>query len=320
MSQVEPADVPLSRKTVVTDLQIMGREIPHGGRPHQKAVLVVVEAPIGIPASGPVVVDVERSLQRVAGEEEVLAVEIRHRDGLVPGTGRIEAAIGVLLQKIEPGGVPLDPVRRQRSEKPRSRLAVGKHESAEIAQEPLHAGAQGQEVVARADVGELDLAEGLLDPDVLVRPARPCAHVDVDHSPLAGGNIVEVQPRRQLHPPVHGTETRVAVKQIERQEKVSGSGVLATLAEELPRVGPHPALAAGGGKPARLDDAVARGGQRQEGVLADDRYVPLENVLTVRIQEAPAAVGIVADAAAGIPVPFRQADAPAVGQREACRR
>ena len=29
---------------------------------------------------------------------------------------------------------------------------------------------------------------------------------------------------------------------------------------------------------------------------------------------------VVADAAAGIPVPLRQADAPAVGQREACRR
>src|SRR5262249_58620531 len=63
-----------------------------------------------------------------------------------------------------------------------------------------------------------------------------------------------------------------------------------------------------------LEQGVAGGGQLEEGVLPDNRVIPLEDALVIGVPPVPDAVGVIfqAGVAAVLAIPFGERRAPAV--------
>ena len=159
----------------------------------------------------------ERALERVSGHGEVLDVQVRDADALVAKVRRVEAAVRVLLEHLEAGHVPLEAARSPRAEQAHARLRILEDEAAEVAEERLDAGADRDEVVARPDLPQLDLADQLLRPDVIVLAVGALRDVDVDDAALAHRQVVVLRPTvaRILSRP---DEAGVPVEHLERQE------------------------------------------------------------------------------------------------------
>ncbi len=223
---------------------------------------------------------------RVAQGQEVLAIEVRDEDALVAALEQVQLAVGFLLELIEIRRVPLVAVLAEVAEGPHAEVGVAEQKTAEIAVERLDARAHRNEIVVGADVGDLDLAERLLQGDVLAAPRDAGFRSGVDAVALAQVDVVQVELRGDAQGPVARLERGVALEQLERKNRVRQERVLAAVAEELFRAG---VLGAHAGR--RRHDAVferrfRNRGQHHEDVVADDRQIALEHVLIVGIEAA----------------------------------
>src|SRR5262249_17929605 len=117
-----------------------------GCRPNQESVLIEMQR-------GVIFVVVVAHLGGVALGDEVLNKEIGQCHLLMPVLKGVEAAIGILLEEPEIGGVVLQAIGVQIAEQAGSRLLLQKQQAAKIAVELLHAHAQRDEIVVGAQVG-----------------------------------------------------------------------------------------------------------------------------------------------------------------------
>ena len=132
---VQLAEVAVAGQPVIISANRMRRHQSDGRRPHQEIIGVVLERRI-------VFVVMEAGLNRVAGLDEILPVNIGDHHLLVAVGQGVQAAVGVLFQHREIRQVELIAVGIQVAEQPHARLLVGENEAAEIAGEGLHAHAQ----------------------------------------------------------------------------------------------------------------------------------------------------------------------------------
>ena len=133
--------------------------------------------------------------------------------------------------------VPLVAVPAPGAEQPHAEVGVAEQEPAEVAVERLDAGAHRDEVEVGADVEQLDLAERLLQREVLAPPRAAFLRRDVEDVALAHVDVVEVELRRDAERPVARLERGVALEQLEREDRARQHRVLLALAEELLRSG-----------------------------------------------------------------------------------
>src|SRR5664280_1709579 len=103
----------------------------NGGRADQKSIRVKLDGRV-------VLIGKKGEFRRVTLGQEVLDVNISHLHLLVPGSERVEMAVGVLLQHEEVSEIVVDAIRAQVAEDPHSRLFIGKYEAAKIAGELLN--------------------------------------------------------------------------------------------------------------------------------------------------------------------------------------
>ena len=87
----------------VTNLDRMRPHVANQSRTHQKSIAIKFDA-------APIVVVMKTSLNRVALANEVLAKDVGDVNVLMARVEAIEAAVGVLLQHREVGGVELNAI------------------------------------------------------------------------------------------------------------------------------------------------------------------------------------------------------------------
>ena len=114
-------------------------------------------------SDGWVVVVIEAHLGCVARKNEILPVVIGENQVLAAVVECVERGVGVFFPLAEVHQVELIAIRELRAEEPDAAVHVGEQEPAEIGVERLGAGANREEVVIRAQVGELVLEERLLE-------------------------------------------------------------------------------------------------------------------------------------------------------------
>ena len=157
-------------------------------------------------------------------------------------------------------------------------MLVGEDEAAEVGDELLDADPQVDEVIVRAEVVQLDLAERLLQADVTIDAGGAVLHIDADDLVLAGAEVVNLGGGGDADAPVDGTEGGgVAVEEVEGGAYGFGGEKLAALAEEVGGVDGCGGLAGGGGEAASVEGGDGGAGELEEG-LAEDGLVGLEDV------------------------------------------
>ncbi len=143
--QVEAAEMPVAVIAEIIDVVVVALEVPDRQRPHQEAVIVVIDLAalvVGVADIG--------DLRGEAGNRQVLAIEIGDEDVVLAQllADVVEAAVGVLLQPAEIGEVVLPAVVVAVAEQAHAELAVLEQEAAEIGRERLDADAHRIEIVA----------------------------------------------------------------------------------------------------------------------------------------------------------------------------
>ena len=155
-------------------------------------------------------------------------------------------------------------------------------------------------------------------PKVRVR-RRAVGHLGTHDPQFRGRQIIEVEGRRDFHAPIDGPESGVAMEQIEGQQKGLRVQELIGVPKEILL-----ALIDGAFKGCRagrnlvlLKQGDGRRGDFQKDILAQDRIVPLQDILVVGVPPVPGHVGIVVHRgmSLAIAIPFGKADAPAIFHR-----
>src|SRR5580692_3205013 len=202
---VEPAEVPVAGPAQIRRANFVGLKNSHRRGPHEKPVSVVLHARV-------VLVVVNAKFGRVARLHEILHIKIRDDHLLVPQLETVQAAVGVLFEKIEIGGVVFPAVRVKVSEKAYARLLVDKNKSAKIAGKTLDSRAHRKEIVVGTQIANLIFGGGLLQSGVRVESGRSLAHIDVHDADFAHVEIIHVYGGSHLDAPVDGPERSVSVK------------------------------------------------------------------------------------------------------------
>jgi hypothetical protein len=179
-----------------------------------------------------IVVGVEAERLGIPGRQEILDVDVGDVDLLVPAVHLVEAAVGVFLERVEDRRVVFDPARRERAEHADAGGLEHRDEAAEVRRELLDPGADRQEIIVMADVGQLLLEEELLDAEVVVEARVLAAHVRVHAVVFRQVHEVGAVGRREADAPVDRPERRVAAEQIERRADRRDRHVDAAAAEE----------------------------------------------------------------------------------------
>src|SRR5437879_3120000 len=98
----------------------------------------------------------------VAWEKEILQISVGNGDLLAAAFERVEAAVGIFFQEVKIGDVVFDFVVVKIAKDADAWLFVLKEETAEVGVEFLNAGANGNEIVVRAEIVNLEFDKGLL--------------------------------------------------------------------------------------------------------------------------------------------------------------
>ena len=227
MRHIDTPDVPLAGASEVRRVHRVRLRGADQRGPHQEAVVVIQGARL-------IVVVIKVELKIVPVEKEILPRKIRDDNILrPPHHQRVQAAVGIFLERTEEPDVPLIAIRLEVAEEQHSRIAVGKNESAKIAGERLDARADRNKIVVRAQVRQLVLNEQFLERDVPIEARRSVSGIDIYDASLVSAEKIDVEDRRRLEFPVQRLESRIAVKQIERSDEVLLHAVLVAAAEEI---------------------------------------------------------------------------------------
>ena len=279
---VDPSDMPLPCHPEVIGFDAVWLVDADGIGTSQEVVLVEVEG-------GLVVVVVKAQFCRVAWEDEVLAIVVGDEDVLMSVVEGVEKAVGVFLDVVEEDQVELISVGEPGPEETNAAVGVAEDEAAEVAVEVLVSCPDGHEVVVGAEVCQFVFEEVFLEGDVIVDASRPFADIGVYDGQFIGIEIVEVEDGSEAKLPVGGFEGGVAVEEVEAEFEEVGRKVLVWVAEEIFLVGMSRTFE-GSRRDGELSiflDRLELCGEVHEDVLADDRVVPFEDVLVVRVVPVP---------------------------------
>ena len=168
--KIDALDVAAAEPAEITDADTMENcaragilidDVAHGRRTDEETVVVVMEAAV-------VFVVGDEKFGGVAREKEILQISVYNGDLLAAALECVQAAVGIFFEEIEVGGVVFDFVVVKIAEDADAGLFVLKEETAEVGVEFLSAGANGNEIVVRAEIAEFVLDEGFLKAKVRV--------------------------------------------------------------------------------------------------------------------------------------------------------
>src|SRR5215813_11081952 len=113
MTDVEPSNVPVAGPSEVVCADAMSQDtfINHDSdrsRPHQKSIIVKMNA-------GIIAVQMETEFVGESLGDEILNVDVCHVNLLIALLERVQAAVRIFLEEIEPCCVVLNAVRSQRA-------------------------------------------------------------------------------------------------------------------------------------------------------------------------------------------------------------
>ncbi len=206
--------------------------------------------------------------RRVAGKEKVLQIDVCQNDLLVAALESVEAAVGVLFQELEVGGVVFDAVTVRAAEDAQAGLLVDKEEPAEISVELLNAGSGGDEIVVVAEIVQLHFHKGFLEAEMVVKAVGAVTHVRADDAKLANVEIVETDLGGDADAPIDRLERRVAVEKIEAETQSLIEEGLFPASKKTRTAGLHSTHAAGRRNSAAIEEGFRRSGDVQENLLA----------------------------------------------------
>src|SRR4029077_7076594 len=184
---------------------ILVDDISDRRRADKEPVVVIVQAGIVLVPGGD-------KFRRVAGEKEILEIEVAEKDLLVTAVKSIEAAVGVFFEEMEVGEVVFDAVAVKIAEDAQGRLLVDEKKTAEVGVELLDARARGNEIVIGAEIVKLYLDESFLEACMIVEAVDAAAGIGTNDAQFADFQIVEAELRSDANAPVDGLESRVAMK------------------------------------------------------------------------------------------------------------
>ena len=214
MGQIHSPDVAVAGPTDVRGMNAVRldhaarKHFANRRRTHEKTVVVVMDG-------GIVFVVVNAQLRGVTLEQEILAKHVGDDHLLIAQRHRIQAAVGILFEEIEVRDVILPPIRIEIAEDADAWLFFHKQETAEVAIESLNAGAHRDKIVVRADILDLEFAEGFLQTDVCVETRGAFGHVGVDDSAFLHIEIIQTDSWSDSDAPIDRTERSIAMKQVE---------------------------------------------------------------------------------------------------------
>ena len=307
VADVDAAKVPVAGDADVVRVNIVRRHRADGSGPHQETVLVVVERSV-------VFVVVVADFGGVSLGEKILNVKVGDHSLLVAVQEAVQSTVGVFFQEPEISRVVLQAIVIQIAKDAKAGLLLGEDEPAKVTGELLNAGAHRNEIVVRAEVGELLLHKRFLQADVGVGARNAFTHVNVDDPLLLHPELIDVEGGSEPDAPIHRLEAGVAVEEIERQADGFLHESLPALAEEslIERILSR--NAAGNIQPANVERGVADAGEIKKSVLAEDGIVALELVAIERIPPVAAGIGIFARPP-GVANPGRERNVPAIRLR-----
>src|SRR5437870_4873029 len=179
VAAAEPAEIPNANAVKNrTRAGILVDDVADGRGPDEEAVVVVMQA-------GVVLIPRGDKFRGVAGEEEILQIDVAQNDLLMAAVKRIEATVGVLFDEVEVRQIVLDAIAVEIAKNAQSRLLVNKKEAAKICVELLDAGARGDEIVVGTEVVELHFDERFLKADVIVETVGAAADIGAHNAELA---------------------------------------------------------------------------------------------------------------------------------------
>src|SRR6266850_1162799 len=214
MRQIDPANMSAAEPAEVTNANAMknracpGILIDHVAnrrRANQKAVVVIMDAGIIFIPGGD-------EFRGVAGEKEILQIDVAEYHLLVAAFERVEAAVRVFLKELEIRQIVLDASGMDISKDADGRLLIHKKEAAKIRVELLNSRARGNEIVIRTKIVKFHFHESFLKAHVRVKAVGAAAYVRSDDAELSHLQIVQADLGSDSNAPVHGLERGIAVK------------------------------------------------------------------------------------------------------------
>ncbi len=186
---IDATDVAVACPAEIDGVELVVRRGPGRIRAHEETVSVVT-------GRAPVMVIMDAELVRPAeAAQKILEISIRHQDLLVATLQPVELAVGVFFEHVEAGEVPLNLIVVPVPKKATAEVGIAEDQTAEIRRERLDASPNGNEIVIRADVGDVDLAQGLLQGEIEPGAVRAGGGADVDDAAFVSPKIIDVQDR-----------------------------------------------------------------------------------------------------------------------------
>src|SRR2546421_7733540 len=209
-----------------------------------------------------VVVEVgeKRELTGITFPNQILPENVRGINLLRTSREFVEVGIRVFLEHVEPGNVVLPAVIVVIAENPDAEIGVVENETAEIADERLNAGAQGNEIVVVGKIAQMEFAERFLQRPEFFFARRAVLRIRIHHIPLLDVEIVVIVNAEHAHGPIDRLERGLALEKIDTDREIVRPEILLAPSEKLGAVRQRSAHAAWRRKFARFELEKILGG------------------------------------------------------------
>src|SRR5207244_2962061 len=145
----------------------------------------------------------------------------------------VEIGIGVLLQHVESGDVVLPAVVVVIAENTNTEIGVVENEAAEIADERLNAGANGNEIVVVRQIAQVNFAECFLERIEFLFACGAILRIWIHHVPLFYVEVVMIVNAKHSQRPIDRLERGFAFEKIDPDRKIVRVKQLIAPSEEL---------------------------------------------------------------------------------------
>src|SRR6267143_1908264 len=143
--------------------------------------------------AGIVLVPCDNELCRVAGEKEVLKIDVAEKDLLMAAFERVESAVSVFFKKMEVGEIVFDAIAVKVAEDSQGRLFVNKKKAAKVSVELLDTRACRNKVVIGTEIVKLHFDESFLEAGVIVKAVGAAARIGANDAQFADFQIVQAE-------------------------------------------------------------------------------------------------------------------------------
>src|SRR5262249_27461197 len=158
----------------------------------------------------------------------------------------------------------------QVAEETHAGLFIDEEKTTEVGVELLNTGADGDEIVVGAEVGEFVFTEELLKTEVSVEAIGAIANVGADDAEVADLEVVEADFGSEANAPVNRLEAGVAMEEVEGDADGLIKEELFATAEEILAACLRGADVAGGRDAAAFEERFGSAGETEKGLLAEE--------------------------------------------------